>query len=67
MSSDIAREVPEEAIVAAFAGTLAISPDIYMAKIKRLATQHGVPCDGALNEHVRNVLARQEPIDPDLF
>ena len=65
--TDVSMNVPEGVVVAAFSGMMAVSPEIYLGILEDLAEQHGIPCDDAFKMHVEGILAKQPPIDPDLF
>ncbi len=63
--TDIKIAVPESAIIQAFSGVMAISPEIYRQKLDTLAQQHNVPSDDAFKDHVSEVLRKQPPTDWD--
>lgn len=63
--TDLSTKVPEAAVVAAFAGVMAISPELYLAKLESLAETHDVPCDDDFKNHVYEVLKKQPASDFD--
>lgn len=63
--TDLNSSVPENSIIQAFTGVMAISPERYQQKLASLAQQHGVPLDDAFREHVADVLRKQPAADWD--
>ena len=63
--TDLATKVPEETVVKAYAGVMAISPALNARLLESLAKRHGVPCDAAFKQYVADVLAKQPHDDFD--
>lgn len=58
-------KIPEAAVITAFGGIMAISPEHFQNLLKEMANMFGVPCDEALSEYVLDVLRRQPQTDMD--
>ncbi len=63
--SDLSSKVPEHAIVMAFVGVIAISPEIYKRVVGSLAEKFKVPRNDAFLQYVSDVLKRQPQEDFD--